>query len=289
MKFYYFSSLLLSILLICACDDHTPTDPINHLRVKNLTRILPDKNGITNISAFKYDNENRLISIISYQTPDSTAAAVGRTAFEYDGQNRLLIVRQSINPSVSETYRYGYNSNNQLAVIDYDAGNPEIYHITYKYNSNILESSLREFDFNATLRFKNAINYTFTGQNLSGITSVQTIEKVIPTVTTFSAAFIYDDKINPFYGVFLVPAPVLPSKPTSAQFNYYTYYGGYDNLLTLSPHNMVSNSRSTGEQITYSYIYNDAGYPTSRITLKKSNAQADSLTEETLLYEYETY
>lgn len=189
MKFSSLFILALLVVLFSSCTDHVPGDPSARYRVKSLTRILPDNNGISNISALQYDSENRLISILAYQTPDSTANLIGRTSYEYDNQNRLSLVKRSVQPFGSEEYRYTYNSAWQLGPLDYNAGNGEIYQVTYRYNGTKLESSLRKFEYFFALRFALEVNYVFSGQNLSKINSVQTVEKVIPFVSLDSAIF----------------------------------------------------------------------------------------------------
>ncbi|MPR31853.1 hypothetical protein [Salmonirosea aquatica] len=220
MKLSSPSILVLVITMLGACTDHDIPNALDRWRVKSLTRILPENGGTANISTFGYDAQNRLFSVVSWQTPDSTAAVIGRTSYEYDDQNRLSMVRRSVDPFGSEEYKFAYNANGQLATLDYDAGFPDTYHMTFIYSGERLASSLRKFDFFSSLRFRSVLNYTFSGRNLSKVSSSQTIEKVIPFVSTDSATFTYDDKTNPFYGVHLVPAPVLPARPTFAQFSY---------------------------------------------------------------------
>ena len=286
MKSLSLSVLALMLITLVSCTDHEPTDPLDRLRVKSITRILPLDvlSGKKNVSAFNYDSYNRIASIVSYETPDSTAAVIGRTTYEYDRDNRVSIIKRSVNPFGSEEYKYTYDSDDKLIILDYDAGNFDAYHITYKYAGNTLESSLRKFNFNSSISFKSEQSFTFSGQNLSKVDIIQTVEKVIPFVSTNALTFTYDDKINPFYGVYMIPSPFLPAKPTNAAFSYYTYYGGYDNFLTLSPANALSQINSSGDETYYEYQYNEAGFPTMRISKNRR-----SLVVETLLYEYEKY
>ncbi len=279
----------LATIGIIGCGEPGTTEKVDRLRVKSLTRSTPDNSSIKNISNFKYDSDNRLISIISFQTPDSTVALVGRTKYEYDSQNRLTTVKRSLGAASSEEYKYTYNATNQVTSLVYSTDNAEVYTITYKYNGNTLESSLRKYDISYSLTFRNNISYSFTGQNLASITSVVDIQRVLPYTSTSSSTFTFDDKLNPFFGVYVIPAPVSPARPVSGQFNYYTYYGGYDNLLTQSKDNLLSEVKTSGEQRNYKYSYNEAGYPTSRTTEAKYPGQPTIFTEETLLFEYESY
>jgi len=284
------SLLLISVLtltLLVSCTDHEPTDPLDRLRVKSMTRSTPfdDIKGLKEVNTFTYDSENRLVSILSYQTPDSTAALIGRTTYEYDLENRVSIVKRSIKPLGFEAYKYTYDSDGKVATLDYDAGNFDTYHITYKYSGNTLESSLRKFDFNSSIRFTCEESYLFTGQNLSKVNRVRTIEKVTSSVTENSLTFTYDNKKNPFYGVYVVPFSNLPARPTNGDFfSYYTYYGGYDNFLTFSPANVLSQFNSSNDQTYYEYQYNDAGFPTRRISKNRRFLIVD-----TILFEYEKY
>ena len=76
----------------------------------------------------------------------------------------------------------------------------------------------------------------------------------------------YDSKINPFYGVYIVP----------------TYFGGvsthFPNLNTLSRNNIINIGG-----VTFRHDYNAADLPTVRYTTIGDNAV------ETLRFEYESY
>ncbi|GAB3755333.1 hypothetical protein GCM10028817_23300 [Spirosoma pomorum] len=82
-----------------------------------------------------------------------------------------------------------------------------------------------------------------------------------------NTTYTFDDRLNPFYGVFIIPAPgVFHSFAGAGSFGpYYTLYGGTDNLFNLSRNNVLSAVTANGT-ITYSYTYNSSSLPISRIT-----------------------
>ncbi|MBC3785694.1 hypothetical protein [Spirosoma utsteinense] len=301
------TSLYLSLLLaagwLAACSDHlnpavTPGSTTTRMRVKALRLELP--NGLARVSAFSYDGQGRLSGIKTYQTPDSTVAALETSVYQYDAQNRLTgLRRQAIlyprgnSFSPSESYTYSYNDAGQVTGLNYASG----FSLTFAYNSaNKLASSRRQFLFSGIDQF-GTDSFTFTGDDLTKLNSTRTIPTRGPGGDFRSdVTFAYDDKVNPFYGVYVIPAPYpagfvrLQSAPGTVE----TYFGGIENVLNLSPHNVltkVSNGISTIGSTTntstsrsvYQYEYNTANLPTLLTTT------TDNVLKETLRFEYESY
>ena len=122
--------------------------------------------------------------------------------------------------------------------------------------------------------------FTFTGNSLTSVAASSTGTGLGGPLGPQSrnVTFTYDTNINPFYGVFVIPAPYIYATAPGGIINFYTFYGGIANELTLSQNNVLS-----GDGATYSYTYNAANLPTSRTT-----TTGGSVTE-TLRFEYETY
>ncbi|GAB2554638.1 hypothetical protein [Spirosoma areae] len=294
MKPTHLRQWLLSLLFVAtvlSCIDHrvpvvSPGSGPERLRVKTITQETP--NSPTKVSAFKYDSQNRLSLIIGYETPDSSVAPVENTTYQYDGQNRLTQVQHTFvrrAPLYSfdgDTYTYSYNGAGQVSNLRHS---PSTLSISPSYTSGNQPSGYGKSVNVAGLIYSAGGTFAFTGNNLTLATATVKIIRLggpmVPVVDgTTSTPFTFDDKVNPFYGVFLIPAPGRfgPGVGNAATSTIYTYYGGIDNLFNLSQNNVLSAGSTT-----YNYAYNSANLPTIRITTTGGTAV------ETLYYEYETY
>ncbi|GAB4039471.1 hypothetical protein [Spirosoma jeollabukense] len=306
---HYLTLLALAGGLV-TCSDHrfpdlTPGSTPAHLRVKSLTEELP--NSLPKVSAFRYDLQGRLSSIISYQTPDSSVAEVIYNTYSYDAQNRLTgLGRQQVpypRPqggqfNLTTGYSYTYNSLNQVTSIL--GPNYLSWYYTYD-NANQLAGSTVSFS-HPRFSVEGGYLFTFTGKNLTqtrGFIGIR-YQGMPPgpnnPLSGFSpTTYTHDDKINPFYGAFVIPSAVGGFGNillSSGALMTNALFGGSDNILSLSQNNVLSEtppSGSTDNTITYQYQYNVANLPTVRIkTITPSNPNYP-VTTETLRFEYETY
>jgi YD repeat-containing protein len=295
--------LLLFITLLIAvsvsgCLDHkipsiSPGLTTPRLRVKKLT--IDMANNQSNVSTFQYDNQGRLSSIVSYQTPDSSVADVLRGFYSYDDQNRLTQFRRVSKAGLSEGYIYSYNASGQVSQISHSGG------LTwnYKYTETNQLTTAGLFFSHPRFSIRGALTFTFTGNNLTQTTGRTGISYQgmpdgmstdFPGVT--GATYTHDDKLNPFYGVFVIPSPftgftnVLLSPSTPGAL-----FGGIDNVLTLSQNNVLTETPVFGSlgTITYQYEYNAANLPTVRIKTTTTPPPNAGVTVETLRFEYESY
>jgi YD repeat-containing protein len=294
---------------LVSCSDHpfqplvTPGSTANRLRVKTLTLDLP--NNQAKVSSFRYDAQGRLSSIVAYQTPDSTVSDIQYSVYQYDGQNRLTGLRRSVLPyprpqgnalNLIEQYTYSYNADGRVSEISHSGG------LTWRFGYNSagqLASGSVSYS-HPRFSIQGSLAFTFTGNNLTqtvGGTSI-TYQGMPPGTSTgfpgvSTATYTYDDKLNPFYGVFVIPSPfggpgnvlLSPSIPTA-------FFGGIDNVLHLSQNNVLTDIPPSGgfrESITYQYQYNAANLPTVRIKTSTAPAPNSTVTVETLRFEYESY
>lgn len=293
---------------LLTCADHrfpdiTPGSTPARLRVKSLTEELP--NNLAKVSSFRYDGQGRLSSIITYQTPDSSVSSVQYSVYQYDGQHRLTQLRRESIPfprpqnnqfNPVEQYTYSYNGAGQVASIAYANGLTW----TFGYTSaNKLASSSTLYS-HPRFTIGGLVDFTFTGNNLTqttGGTGIRYLGMPPGTADGFpgvsSATYTHDDKINPFYGVFVIPSALtgfinILSAPSTPK----ALFGGTDNVLTLSQNNVLTDTPPAGssrESITYQYQYNTANLPTVRIKTSTFPAPNNSVTTETLRFEYESY
>lgn len=287
----------VTVVALSACTDHrvqdlTPGSATARLRVSLITQLVTG--GISKISQFTYDGQNRLQRIITYQSPDSSVSEVEQTTYQYDGQNRLTQVRQEATlyprgsqPNRVAQYTYGYNAAGQVTSIAYANG----YTISPVYStSGVLQSAHRYFATGG-LTISGSDSFTFTGANLTNYVVSYTVAGhggPAGPPSSLTRAYTYDTNTNPFYGTTVIPAPYpngyvnLASSPGSVV----TYFGGVDNVLNLSPANVLTETASTGETNTYQYQYNPAGLPTMRT---RTTTSSGTNSTQTLQFSYETY
>lgn len=288
-----FISLLLVVELVGCKDNSTVVTPdTDRLRMKTITRQITSSASVSSVSAFSYDGQGRLSSIMAYQLPDSLVAPVEKTLYQYDTQNRLVQVQHAVvrRGSNSETYTLTYNAAGQLTQM---ANSPSTFTITPQYNSANQVSGYSRGIGVGGLRSSGGGSFTFTGNNLTGATEDFKVFRSgespsAPPVYSrlTSTTYTYDDKLNPFYGVFIIPAPgvFLPfASSPGALSPFYMLYGGLDNTLNLSQNNVLSAVDGNATTTRYSYTYNAANLPTSRTTTTNSTVT------EVLRFDYESY
>ncbi|MDB5239692.1 MAG: hypothetical protein JWP57_317 [Spirosoma sp.] len=306
--------LLLMIGGLLSCSDHpfqplvTPGSTANRLRVKTLTLDLP--NNQAKVSSFRYDGQGRLSQILTYQTPDSTVSAIEINNYTYDGQNRLTgLQREAVpyprqnRPNFVYQYIYLYNAAGQVIGLN----QLNSFSLTFGYNSaNQLAGGSRLYAISG-LTISGSNSFTFTGNNLirsSDSRNIPTRSGTPDPIVTTVDEYTHDDKINPFYGVYLIPYPNEFSGPSNMAK---TYFGGLDNFLTLSRNNVLTQLTSSSttsfgssgpstlgliESAVYQYQYNAASLPTVRVktTTRPGGPTFPSVTTvETLRFEYESY
>lgn len=301
------SLIYLSVLVLAGslwtCTDHlspavSPGSTTVRLRVKTITQELP--NNLAKVSALRYDGQGRLSSLLTYQTPDSTASEVETSIYQYDGQNRLTGLRHEavVYPRGSqanpvEQYTYTYNGAGQVSSLSYANG----FLLSFTYNgANQLATSGRQFSIPG-ISVSGGESFTFTGNNLTTLISARTLPLRGPSGDTRSViTYTHDDKINPFYGVYVIPAPY-PNGFVNMMFSpntVKTYFGGLENVLNLSRNNVlteVTNSTTTiagnatngTVSAAYQYEYNASNLPTVRRTT------INGVLTETLRFGYESY
>ena len=295
-------TFLIGVALVTgldACQDHrapsiTPGSTATRLRVRSLSQDL--LNNAVKITTFRYDAQGRLSSLVAYQSPDSTTAQVERSTYQYDAQNRLILHQRQVTTRpgavfgpVSDQNRFIYNAAGKVSEIRYsssillrtspsltvvdlavlNSNNALVYVANPRYNAAnqlIGSTTVNYFDGSlGGLTFDN--EFSFTGDNLTFVTTTSTSRPPVgpPFINRQQNSLTYDNRVNPFYGVYVIP----------------NYFGGistvFPNLNTLSPSNITSIGG-----VTYRYEYNSANLPTVRFTVTDKVA-------ETLRFEYEAY
>ncbi|QMW05277.1 hypothetical protein [Spirosoma foliorum] len=283
--------VLLLLVGFFGCKDHlnpaiAPGD--SRIRIKTITQ--DGGSNTSKVSAFKYDAQGRLSLIIGYQALDSSTTSVENTVFQYDSQSRLTQAQHSVvrRGSTTETYMFSYNSAGQLSGL---LNSPSTYTIGLQYNTANQVSTYTKAIAVGGLVSSGGGSFTFTGSNLTSSSEKFTVRRIgepstFPPVygRSVNTTYTFDDKINPFYGVFVIPAPgvFLPFAGSGVLGPFYTYYGGIDNSLNMSQNNVTS--AVAGSTTTfYSYTYNVNNLPIRRITTTGGNVV------ETLTFEYESY
>jgi hypothetical protein len=296
--FVYLGSLLL-IASLTRCSDHRDLAPKpERLRVKTLTHTRSDAPGIQKLSVFSYDAQGRLGAILAYQLPDSTLVPVEHNTYQYDALNRLtkhrrqfyqrtLILPDTLPALRYEEEKFIYGPTGpptQLLYTNNATGSADLwYTVDLAYNSGTGQLTTARQRLTPTefgIGYHVYRTLTFTGDNVSSVeTDYSLCAKSACSSGLTTTPYTYDDKINPFFGIQVIPNPtgrivsVLSGNLTTSD-----YYGGVDNLYNLSRNNTLSEGGTV-----FTYTYNSANLPTSRSTTDRFG-----LTN-TLTFEYETY
>jgi hypothetical protein len=291
--------LLLLAGGLSGCLDHripsiTPGLPVSRLRVKKMILELPD--NVAKVSLFNYDTKGRLNSILIYQTPDSTISELDYNYYRYDEQDRLTGYRREVvlyprgnRENAIDTYSFGYDETDKLNQMAHLNG----FFVGFTYGSNNQLTRANKSFGVPGLAIREVDSFTSTGNNLTGfqydvsITAMGGLPFGGPGNTN---TYTHDDKLNPFYGVFLIPAPY-PKGFVYLLNNYaqaITYFGGTDNVLNLSQNNVLTET-SLNSKTTYQYQYNAANLPTVRVKTTTATKPFESVSVETLRFEYESY
>lgn len=284
-----FGLIAIIFFIVLSCADSLKPDAVpENKRIKRISQVLPNAGGVANVTDFKYDLNNNLMSLRSYQTPDSMSAVTSTTFFSRDAGNQVVKVSRFFNNMNREEYTYIYNQAGQVVNLNYKAGPNDMYFMLFQYNGTTPETSTRSFSF-SSISFEQKISYHFNGDNLSSALYKTTVGKNLSTVTESTSTFTFDNKINPFYKMPVIPAPNGPAKPSAGNFDYVTYSGGLQNLLYLSRNNVISETIGGSTEITYTYTYSSDNLPVNRVTMKKSTSQTQPAIQETLEFDYEAY
>ncbi|GAB3956306.1 hypothetical protein GCM10028805_45760 [Spirosoma harenae] len=309
IRFTNYLILLMLVGGLASCFDHrfpdiTPGSTPVRLRIKSLTE--ESSNNTVRQTAFRYDSQGRLSSLITYQPPDSTTVPIYYSNFRYDAQNRLIQLQRvgvpfprpagGVITGPVENYSYSYNALGQVAGINYANG------LAWGYSYNSAGQLERAFSFYSHPRFSinGNVQFSFSGKNLTQTTGGTgiTYQGMPPGMSAgfpgvHSAVYTHDNKVNPFYGVFTIPSAfsgfvnilLNPSTPAAL-------FGGTDNVLTLSQNNVLTETPPPGytaESVIYQYQYNSSDLPTERVRLITTPAPNSTTTRDVLRYEYETY
>ena len=285
-----FSTLLLLLSIVLSCTDHFPPEPLpNHQRIKKITQTLPDEPGITHVTDFFYKpTGDSLSSLKSYQMPDPKAGLPATTTYSYRADGVIVNKVFDNIPYPGELYVLKNYLSGQVGQLNYYDSQSDNYTMYFTYNGNQLESTRRTFKTSG-VSFEQKIWYFFNNNNLDSANYETSIERNTTTVSKSKSEFTYDDKVNPFYEMRIIPAPNDAASPTTGNFNHYTFAGGLQSFMHLSRNNVLSEKSSTLSETTYSYEYNADGLPTKRITMKKNTPQDQPYVAETIIIEYETY
>ncbi|KAA9349084.1 hypothetical protein [Larkinella humicola] len=282
---------------LTGCGDHlfpnvSPGSVPDRLRIKTVTQELADVAGRTSlaqyISTFGYDLQGRLNTITTTQNPSDPNAPVETGAFTYNAQNQVIQFQREITPAgeskITETYSYTY-VNSQMTRLYYtnnkDGRGDNVWELTFQYNPNNKVKSSHKTFATGGVSYTEDSDYTFTGNNLTLVATATSIFRIPSSLNnSYTTHFTHDTKINPFYGTAVIPAPYATagvSTPFNGILDFYTYYGGVDNVLHLSRNNVLSSG-----SITYAYTY-VGDLPATRIKTEPFKPQ------ETLTYGYESY
>ena len=296
--FVYLTGLLLAAGLT-RCADHRDLEPKpERLRVNMLTHTRSDAPGIQKRSVFSYDAQGRLSTILAYQLPDSTLVPVEHNTYQYDALNRLTRHRRQfyqrtlILPDTLPVLRYEeeefvYGPTGPPTQLLYSnnagGGGPLWYTVDLGYSNETgkLVTARQRMTFtNFGVGYHVYRTLTFTGDNISSVdTDYSLCVKSTCSTGLTTTPYTYDDKINPFFGIQVIPDPTGRTvNVLSGNLATSDYYGGVDNLYNLSRNNTLSEGGTV-----YTYTYNSAGLPTRRSTTDRFG-----LTN-TLTFDYETY
>lgn len=258
--------VLFSLIVLLGCTDHQLTGPTSPVRLRLKSVQVGDL-----LTSYGYDSQNRLTNInrsngysaviaygdpqkqyvttdaetnntffVEYTNPsDRTTGLITRYPYTLDGSSFLAVKNTLFNSKIDyskriRTYQYTFDASKQLSDFVDSGGAPDI----------------------------NAYSYTYTGDNVTGETSVIAAGHA----GIINSVYTYDSKLNPFYGLFD------PAIDARERFSRNNATGSTSSLRGTTLFTTV-----------YDYEYNPQGLP-----IKRTKKQSD-LSPETTNYVYESY
>lgn len=201
----WLAGLLLAIGFMGCTDYRLPTFRLgaNEPREKVVTQELSGNRAL--VSLLRYDSQNRLQSITTYQSPDSSVAPVEVSVYEYDNQNRLVklshdVIRRANLGTTSQIYTYGYSEAGQESEITYTKKDSRggLWSVGLRYDT-APEMTVAE---RAELEGGGYSAFRFMGDNLALVSEMgQASGKSTPYANSMGSA-----PTSPFSGTFVIPA-----------------------------------------------------------------------------------
>lgn len=282
---HFILSSLVLMFLLSACDDHRfPGLAPSQLRLKTVTEVI-GSNQLT--SEFSYDQQGKLSGIKTYR---KDTARLEFTSYIYDNQSKLVQIQRTIQTHLTpdpprtktDRYSFGYAGDGQIAEIRYTNNAVDSLNFickpTYNSANQIIGNYVESFNGYQYNQF--TTQFTYTNKNLTSARIT-----FLPTGQVSEFDFLYDTKVNPFYGI-IMPIATLNLDPVTISpvsvFVYPAKNDGIANLMSLSQNNPTSDG-----YYDFVYTYNNLGLPTSRTAFRAGFP--DRIVMGTLYFEYESY
>ena len=165
--------------------------------------------------------------------------------YTYNENNQIESLKHNHDGEYEYLYRYKNGKLSEIITDNY-AGDDLSCKINYD-NSNRITGIYAEFKNNGEVSYNESWHVVWQGDNIKQVTNYENDGDV------YDHVYEYDDKINPFYGLF---ASIIKLSPSG------TYI--YDfRLLNVSKNNCTVRIDNNNHKTTYTYSYDDDGYPIS--------------------------
>ncbi|OJW79193.1 MAG: hypothetical protein BGO59_11645 [Spirosoma sp. 48-14] len=247
------------MILLISCKDDLPTGA--QFRIKKVT-MQGDQQYLTD--TYYYSGNGRLSSMdkaYSDRRKTSNYDLYYKTVFRYDARGRLILMEKQPDGTGHGTiypgsYTYQYDANGNISLIKYRIDSPDANDnrlaketISYQYGSN--RQPIRVTDFNDVFGDGFIYEYSYKDGNVAAIKKTK-VTYSGETELVSTRTYQFDDKPNPFYGLFTG----LPDPDT---FNGYTFkQNSFYQSNTFNRNNIIF--------AQYDYEYDSYGRLTKIIT-----------------------
>ena len=266
--------LLVSCFIFNGCDVIVEIDDDNNRNGVQLLETITDSDDSGGFVKFEYDKQNRIVKWYGYEgtTLEST------TTFNYNNVGDLVSIVETSKNNPEEVMRLTYSkkgnivtiTSNESEVINeitlneqglpvrmktYEGEITQIPYITiFEYQNGKLSKTSREYSYYDGTTYSISFTYTYNSQSGNLIKSsynyVILKGNLVLSTTTLSSTYTYDNKKSPYYNSIYRSMPIWYNIEAYI-FSHYYY----------SKNNLLSISESSGITQTYTYTYDDAGFP----------------------------
>ncbi len=236
---------------------------------------------------YQYGNTHSVTALIDYN-PNGSIAKNGSRAFKYNSQGQIATITENLSPTALFVSTMVHNSQGLVESITTNHNNGQTGTIKINYNSKNKPVLISENNPAVTSPYSKT---TLTYNDLGNVTK-KFIERSNDGISYYDFStntYTYDDKKNPF-------ALTINKIGNSNNQLFHGFIGmnsvsfgrqvAFAEFYFNSPNNLLSNQDSF-KIISYSYTYNDDGYPITRKEIYDASSSGGNIYNYDSTFTYE--